>query len=387
MRGLSVRLNILRTPVTRLITAALAAALVVLALSAPAEARRSVPANFMGANWDGEFSMTAPARLRSSQFAKMAASGVETVRTQFLWAMAQPQKDGAIDLNATDSFVGMAAAHHIEVLPTVIVAPAWARQSPDDPLSPPSTPYSFRPYVHDLIERYGPRGSFWTEHPKLPKLPIRYWQFWNEPHLPYQWTVPQGVDWASSYVWELGAFRQFVKGTDPSAKVVLAGLANRSPNYLNDLYKAGVKGLFDVATIHPYTVQPAGVVTLVRRFRSVMRHHGEGKKPVWVTELGLPSSRGRAHSSSTLQTTPSGMAKFLTRSYALLAKKLRTPAIRATRVYWYTWASEYTGDIFRFTGLFRYRSGKLSAQPAYQAYVRTARGLEGCVKSTRGVCS
>ena len=35
-----------------------------------------------------------------------------------------------------------------------------------------------------LARRYGPGGSFWDRHPRLPRLPVRAWQVWNEPNLP-----------------------------------------------------------------------------------------------------------------------------------------------------------------------------------------------------------
>jgi len=113
-----------------------------------------------------------------------------------------------------------------------------------------------------------------------------------------------------------------------------------------------------------------------------MKRNREARKPVWVTEMGLPASRGRARSKNTLQTTPRGMARYLSGAYDALRK-------RVPRVYWYTWASEYrSGDIFRFTGLFRYRKGdaRLTVQPAFRAFVKTARRMEGCVKTAAGVC-
>jgi hypothetical protein len=73
------------------------------------------------------------------------------------------------------------------------------------------------------------------------------------------------------------------------------------------------------------------------------------------------------------------MAARLRGLYSTVAGVPRT--LRLKRVYWYTWASEYRGargDIFRFTGLFRWAGkGQPVAQPAYRAYVRTARTLEG----------
>ena len=46
-------------------------------------------------------------------------------------------------------------------------------------------------YLAALVERYGPDGTFWTDHPELPKHPLREWQIWNEPHLPAYWDAPR----------------------------------------------------------------------------------------------------------------------------------------------------------------------------------------------------
>jgi hypothetical protein len=357
------------------------AALLVLLAFAPAAEARKAPPRYMGMNWDSSIAF-APAPVQAPQFPRMAAAGVETVRTAFAWSAAQPSEGGPIDLSGTDSFVANAAARHIEVFPHVILAPDWARLTPAT-FAPPRDPALFQPYVRALVARYGPSGSFWAEHPELPRLPIHYWQFWNEPHLPFQWTLPKSRqdDWPQMYASQLKVFYSTVKAADPSAKVVLGGLANTSWIFLRKLYRHGIHGSFDIGAIHPYTTKPKGVVRLVGKFRAVMKHHRDGRKPIWITELGLPASKGRAHSKNQLQTTRRGMARFLTGSYNAVRKKV-------PRVYWYTWASEYKGDIFRFTGLFRFASGSTTParQPAYRAYVRTARRMEGCTKTTAGTC-
>jgi hypothetical protein len=350
-------------------------------LLAPAAGARKAPRLFMGVNWDSSIA-SAPAATQDAQFPRMAAAGVETMRTAFLWSAAQPEENGPIDLSGTDALVAGAAVRHIEVFPHVIAAPDWARLTPA-PMAPPRDGTLVEPYLRALIARYGPSGSFWTEHPELPRVPIRYWQFWNEPHLPFQWDLPKSreKEWPQTYVAQLKDFYSTVKAADPHAKVVLAGLANMSWTYLGDLYRKGAHGHFDIAAIHPYTTKPSGVVRLVHRFRAVMKRHHDGRKKIWVTELGLPASRGRAHSKNSLQTTPRGMASYLRGSYEGLRRL--TP-----RAYWYTWASEYRGDIFRFTGLFRFRSGdtRLRVQPAFRSFVKTARRMEGCVKTSAGVC-
>jgi hypothetical protein len=361
------------------------AALLVLVLAPAAHAKRSVPEQFMGMNWDFDIA-EAPEAVQAQQFPRMAAAGVETLRPAFYWGLAQPQEDGPIDLSRSDSLMRMASAHGIRVLPTVIVAPEWARLN-KAPLSPPRSPGLIGPYTQALIARYGPTGTFWSDNPDLPRLPIRDWQYWNEPHLPYQWTLTHNEDWRKTYTANLRAFHGFVEQGDPGAKVVLGGLTNESWKYMRQLYAAGAGRFFDVATVHPYTQKPGGVLRIVERFRAVMKKHGQARKPVWITEVGLPASRGRSKSDNRLQTTDKGMAKWLTASYKDVAAHLRSPKLRVTRMYWYTWASEYRGDIFRYTGLLRFRAGgEPVRKPAYAAYVKVARKLTGCRRTRTGRC-
>lgn len=374
--------------VTRLgLVLALAAGLLLAGGAAAAQAKRSVPPLFIGATFGGPM-LLAPPDVAQAQFPKMSAAGVETIRTPFIWELAQPTKDGPIDLAFSDRTVALAAARRMEVMPHIIIAPAWNRlNGSDQRFAPPADASLLAPYVKALVARYGPNGSLWAENPQLPKLPIRNWQFWNEPELQYQWTVPSDVSWSRSYVDALRHFQRAVKEADPAAKVVLAGLTNASWLSLERLYRDDVKGLFDVAAIHPYTKRPSGVVELVRRFRAVLRRHGDGAKALFVTELGLPASRGRVKSKNSLQTTDRGMATFLEDSYAALAKARRDARTRVSRVYWYTWASEYEGDMFAFSGLFRYAGrGQPAARPAYRSFVRTARRLAGCRRTSAGVC-
>jgi hypothetical protein len=171
---------------------------------------------------------------------------------------------------------------------------------------------------------------------------------------------------------------------------VLAGLANTSWKFLSRLYRKGrIKGSFDIAALHPYTAYSRGITTLSRRFRDVMRDRGDGRKPLWITELGLPAAEGRTDSDNFLQTTDRGMARFLEASYKRIAAGRRSRRAGAGRAYWYTWASSYTGDLFRYTGLLHYdpASGQMDAKPAFRTYRRSAQRHEGCAKTAAGVCA
>jgi hypothetical protein len=376
--------------VTRPRTLTALVALALLAVLAPASAsaaKRSVPQAFYGANWDNEISENAPASLVDAQWARMARSGVEATRTSFVWATAQPDPGGPIGFARTDRLVTLATLHGIELLPIVILAPPWARENGAD-FSPPRNPAEYAAYLTALVRRYGPQGSFWGEHPELKKRPLRKWQIWNEPHLGFQWTKPENEDYAKGYGALLRPAYRAVHAADPHASVVLAGLSNYSWRYLEDLYSRGhIRGYYDIAAVHPYTRTASGVVEIARRFRAVMAKHHDGRKRLWITELGLPASRGKQDSNNVLQTTDSGMAKFLTGSYAGVANTRRRLSVGVSRVYWYTWASTYCCDIFRYTGLLAYNNkDSVAARPAYTAYVRSARRAEGCTKADSGAC-
>jgi hypothetical protein len=271
----------------------------------------------------------------------------------------------------TDPVVARAAANDIEILPIVIYAPAWAREDANTGASPPARPEDYAAYLNALVARYGPAGSFWVEHPELPKRPLRTWQIWNEPQLPYQWAAK---DWEQGYGKLLHAAHDALKQADPGCTVVLAGATNFAWDALDSLYaKGGIKGEFDVAALHPYTGSAGRVLTAVGLFKAVMRKHGDGKLPVWITELAWPASKGRVTPPSGLKsivTTDKGMALRLTRGYTMLMK---THAV--ARAYWYTWASGYrkAGGVFDFTGLERYDGSTFKPTPALRAYRKLPR--------------
>lgn len=366
-----------------------AAAALLAAMPAGAAAQRAVPPLFYGVNWDGEIEMNASDSIRDAEAARMAKSGVETKRLAFEWMRAQRRKGAPFNHMKTDRAVRHAATHNIDVLPVVILAPKWARQYPNVGHSPPKSFVDYTRYLRALIARYGENGTFWLENPLVPKRPIRHWQIWNEPHLQYQWSIPTGMDYAPGYGKLLRASYKAIKAEDPGATVVLGGISNESWKYLQHMYDRGkIKGAFDVAALHPYTSKPEGVITLTKRFRIVLRRNGDGDKPLWITELGLPASKGEIKSDNKLQTTDEGMASYLFRAYKLLVKNQSSSLASVQRVYWYTWATIYCCEQFRFSGLVEYDNKQtVTPKPALEQYTRSAQRDEGCVKDERAQCT
>jgi hypothetical protein len=361
------------------------------AASAGASARR-VPPGFYGVNWDRSITYASDQKIRSRQWHDMATGGVESARTPFEWYIAQPDEHGPFNFTRTDNRVSLALSHGIDLLPVVIAAPPWARQGIDAE-APPRDPKEYCDYLRALIARYGPNGTFWTLHPMLPVRPIRIWQIWNEVSEPYQWTIKKGQDWAPGYGELLRAAYDAIKAADPGAKVVLAGFPNRSWEHLDHLYQKGnIAGHFDIAAVHPFTAHAKGVVKIVKRFEAVLRKHGDAAKPLWATEIALPAGLGGYRAKTSLITTNTGMARFLTAAYSRLIAARKNRSTRVERAYWYTWGSSYTQrrELFDYTGLVAYnrRHGKdtLKTRPAKAAYRRSALAAEGCRKTASAVC-
>lgn len=370
---------------------ALPALLLALVLPASAAAR-SVPRGFYGAVYDGAVTKASPA-VQDAQFARMAKAGVESVRTVFSWADAQPVQGGATDFSATDEAVALAARHGMSLLPVVIYAPPWARIDATDPASPPADPAAYAEYLRELASRYGSSGTFWAQHPELPRRPLLYWEVWNEPHLTLYWNDSR---WQEGYGALLRAAHTALRQADRHSRVVLAGLTGTSWDALQSLYERGkVKGQFDVAALQTYTGSARHLLLAVHLFRKVLARHGAARMPLWLTEMGWPAAKGRVHVPSyqrTIATNDKGMAKRLTAGYNLIARERRARNARVSRAYWYSWSSPYrpssdpgTG-IFRYSGLFRFNGGAFKREPAFTAYVRSARKHEGCAKTATARC-
>ena len=276
-------------------------------------ARRHVPQGFLGANVSGP--MLDSGVGTAGEFAAMTRAGVESVRLPVFWAAMQPTQDGPIDFSVTDRLIGGAAARGLRILPNVERTPDWAAQRPGTAYnaSPPRDPATYAAFLTALVHRYGPGGEYWRAHPGVRAVPVRAYQVWNEPGQPYYWTEQP---FARPYVRLLAAARAAIKAADRGAQVVLAGL-NSGYGFLSwtdlaKVYAAGGGRLFDQAAQNPFSLRTANVVRSVRLFRDVMARHGDGRKPVLLTELSWPSAKGKTNVGQDISVTPKQQAKNLT---------------------------------------------------------------------------
>ncbi len=346
----------------------------------------------MGVHWSFEPASASQAA-QDVQWDLMASKGVEAVRTDFSWPAMQHGRGEPINFSGTDALVKRAALRGIDLLPVVNEAPRWARAYPRRDKSPPKDNGDYARFVGALVERYGPSGSFWAEDPTVPKRPLREWQIWNEPHLTSYWDAPAKSRWGypRGYGTLLRSAWTAIKVRDPGATVVLAGITQRAWEEIEELYRVGrIKGFFDVAAlqIFPLTVRRAVIAT--RLFRQALRHRRDGRKPIYLTELSWPASKGRTPKVRYLaHETERSMAAKLATAYGRLARERRALGLR--RVFWFTWATRYGrgGSVFNYAGLMEFGGGpadRFIAQPALGAYERVARKLQGCEKDVSGQC-
>ncbi len=395
-----------RTPARRLGAAAIMLVLAALTLAAPialarpSRTRRTVhltagapvPQGFVGVDADGPLLAAGSGIDLTAQVRTMVASGVESIRAAFSWSEAQPYGSWAqvpaavrsqftdvggapFDFGYTDQLVAAAARARIAVLPTVLYAPAWDALPNRDGVSTPRRDGPFGAYLAALIGRYGPHGSFWSENPAIPRMPIRAWQIWNEPNLTYYWHQP----FARSYTRLLAVAHAAIKRADPGAKVVLGALTNTAWRSLGQLDRIpGVGRLFDVVAVNGFTKLPANVIVYLRLMRRAMDRFHMGAKPLLATEVSWPSALGRVSAGFDFDTTEAGQARNISALLPMLGAQRR--ALGLAGFYWYTWiGSEQPGAIpFDYAGLERLTGGSVIAKPALRAFTGAALALEGC---------
>lgn len=353
-----------------------------------------VPAGFVGVNLDGPPLIPRDKVPLAPQFALMAQSGVQSVRATFNWTDEQPYGNwlavpllqrsqfqdgvGGIPTNfaETDQLVGDAAARGLSVLPTVMYAPPWdAAPHKGVAINAPRSNQPYADYLTTLIDRYGPEGSFWAANPQLPRRPIREWAVWNEPWIYYYWPFKH---YAKTYVALLRAAHTAIKGADPGAKVVLAGIPNASwRNFRSIVTVSGARGSFDVVDVHPYTEWPSGVIDILTRVRQVMKGVGEGRLPMIAGELSWNSSLNQTKNVFDWDTTQSGQATRIRAVLPLLAANRKR--LNLIAMYWYTWMGDEQpgGSPWGFAGLVGYHDGKVFTKPALSAFSQAAHALEG----------
>ena len=202
---------------------------------------------------------------RAKVFSMMREAGLECVRTDLGWRICQPKPDAPPDFSHYDKLFAAAEAEGVAVLPILDWPPSWAKpvmEHLDE----------WRAFVRAAAEHYKGR--------------VVAWEVWNEPNLKYFWGAAPN---AAEYVKMLRVASEELRAVDPGTPICSGGLAGADSGFLEALYAAGAKDLFDIFAVHPYChPQPPEFFLdeALGRMRRIMASHGDAEKPIWITEIG-----------------------------------------------------------------------------------------------------
>jgi polysaccharide biosynthesis protein PslG len=228
--------------------------------------------------------------------------GVTMERVEIAWPQVEARR-GRFNWHHYDHLIGLAAKHGITVLPLVMGIPGWAGSLHSLTADPPG----FAAFTALVVRRYGPHGSLWRAHPKLPYHPAVWFEIWNEPYLAqFSDGGPQPGAYARLFKLAATAGRK----ANPQARFLIAadtsGLTdsgNEVP-WVEGMYAAvpDLNQYFDGVAAHPYSAPHGPLVFAAgsaRRFefRRLETLHGmflaEGaNKPFWITEVGWSTCPG-----------------------------------------------------------------------------------------------
>lgn len=307
----------------------------------------------------GFWGVVPQSHLDAEKFQRLSRGGVESMRMPLAWAAVQPSQESTLDWSAFDNQVEEAAKAGIKVLPFITGAPEWAVPAVKVPgagglVAPARLPVSgaartgWVNFLTAAVARYGPTGSFWSEHPGVPKRPIRNWQVWNEPNFKYFIAKPNPGEYGKLVKLSYTALR----AADPGAQVILAGLFARpkgarnaktgkhkslnwyASDFVNAMYALtpGVKTRFNGVALHPYTIRASELTPVTEEFRKVLTTHGDGAKGLWLTELGWSS--GKASGGNQFAKGPGGQARELRAAFTTLRSKQAKWKLKS--VYWFS---------------------------------------------------
>ncbi|HLM09708.1 MAG TPA: hypothetical protein VK307_08355 [Thermoleophilaceae bacterium] len=313
-------------PAVRHLTALLIAALAALLAVPPAASAAPVASREQRQEMFGLGGWLWPT---DQEIATLSARGLRSWRVTFPWSDVEPQR-GRHDWGY-DGLLLKLARHGVEATLTLTECPDWACNYAGPPRTAAARA-AWVDFVRAVVRRYGPSGSLWRQHPEVRARPVVYWQVLNEVNGPDQWGAPPS---AAGYAAFLKLTASAIRGADPQAKVVLAGLPEKMAAWLRDYLPAlyvqpGFARDFDVMAVGGYARQPRDLRRILRVTRRTMGRNGDAAKRVWITEISWATG-GPSHP---FVTSERGQAKRLRRAYDLLLACHRRWNLG--RVYWFS---------------------------------------------------
>jgi hypothetical protein len=351
----------------------------------PARALAAGPApdGFYGVNPGDLF--TLPEQQWDAHVAAIADDGIQVVRMGAWWSDLEPgapvNGQHHYSWSDIDKQVAALARHGLQWEPLLCFSATWGSKVDGDYNAAPAGTDNFSAFAGALAQRYGRGGSFWSEHPELPALPVTAYEVWNEENAKAYWSPATPDEYADLYA----ATRSAIHQVDDSSRVVVGGLAGADnsavtapTDFLRQMYahRPDLKGAVDAVGFHPYARQPKGVYDKIAAFRKDLDGIAGPGVPIELTEIGW----------TTVDTSESDRAAYLRE----LASTLPRTDCGIDRLTAYAWLGpeQSPSDREQWFGIANRDASNKPSASAYAQSVRTMRGLSGAAPSdTIHLCS
>ena len=339
--------------------------LALLALHGSAAADRATPsgisAHDKGIN-AGELYALADDKL-AARVAEYQDAGVRWVRLGFEWNVIQPSAADRFEWARYDAVVKALSGAGMRILGLIAYTPPWANGGYDSKYYPPQSSVAFARFASQVAQRYCADQ-------------VAAWEIWNEPNLGNFWRPAAD---ARAYGALLKATSSAIRRVAPRALILSGGLAQPyesvkdqdARDFLRQLYSDGAGPYIDGVANHPYTTPYLAsslrghnwkkMSIYSPSMRDIMLIHGDGAKPIWITEFGAPTA---GMSGFDIKVDEATQALMLTDIYGLARRESWLGP-----VFWYNFqdfcppqpekSTECYYGLVRFDG---------SRKPAYLAY-------------------
>jgi polysaccharide biosynthesis protein PslG len=233
-------------------------------------------------------------------------AGFRWQKSLFQWREIEGKAKGQFDWTESDRVVRASTAMSIRIIARLDFEPLWARRDQAHN-GPPDNYQDYWDFVAQFASRYATGSSIGR---------VYAIEVWNEPNLDREWgnqTINQ--DSAADYVRLLGGAYLAAHAADPNMVVISAGLSPTGVTdghsaddleYLNWMYRAGLKGKFDVLGAHANTQAPEVAAPFgslkdfphpsfyfrrVEQLRQAMIENGDAQRQIWLVEWGWTADR------------------------------------------------------------------------------------------------
>lgn len=223
----------------------------------------------------------------AAQRLRLLGDGVAVVRSDASWNALEP-RPGQFDFSATDRLVSVLAAAGKRWYPMLGYTTPWAARLPGNLFSGPRDPADYGRYVTQVARRYGRAGSFWAEHPELPRRPVTDYEIWNEPNNPTFLTSASPREYAQLY----SAAAPAILAVDPQARVVFGAALQSAVDgvaFIDDALMhvtPGLRRTIRTVAWHPYLASGPGTYEHLARLHRVWNRWLTGPPDIQISEIG-----------------------------------------------------------------------------------------------------